>query len=114
MGSGGRFSSVRATGKKRDEHTQEFMLLSEMPGLSMLVDAINHRLPEGATDATVWDPFYVGDVPKPDDGAVLAVSQVNRCCSRRRWLRPLAGAVVGVWHPDDGGGSYGATTAYRW
>src|SRR6266545_7899719 len=32
---------------------QEFILLSDTLGASMLVDAINHRLPRGATETTV-------------------------------------------------------------
>ena len=37
---------------------QEFILLSDTLGASMLVDAINHRLLEGATETTVLGPFY--------------------------------------------------------
>ena len=42
-----------------DDKRQEFILLSDTLGLSMLVDAINHRSIEGATETTVLGPFYV-------------------------------------------------------
>ncbi len=40
---------------------QEFILLSDVLGVSMLVDAVNHREREGATQTTVLGPFYVGE-----------------------------------------------------
>src|SRR5690349_16789664 len=46
------------TGQMCDDKRQEFILLSDTLGVSMLVDAINHRMPEGATESTVFGPFY--------------------------------------------------------
>ena len=43
---------------------QEFILLSDTLGVSMLVDAINHRRPSGATQNTILGPFYVPDAPR--------------------------------------------------
>ncbi len=43
---------------------QEFILLSDTLGVSMLVDAINHRLPGNATETTVLGPFYVQAAPE--------------------------------------------------
>jgi hypothetical protein len=45
------------TGQMCSDTRQEFILLSDTLGVSMLVDAINHRLPEGATQTTVLGPF---------------------------------------------------------
>src|SRR6185437_3257783 len=50
---------LTATGKKCDDKRQEYILLSDTLGVSMLVDAINHRKPGGATETTVLGPFYV-------------------------------------------------------
>ena len=47
------------TGHLCSNTRQEFILLSDALGVSMLVDAINHRLPGGATETTVFGPFYV-------------------------------------------------------
>src|ERR1700761_7939914 len=51
---------------------QEFILLSDTLGVSMLVDAINHRLPKGATETTVLGPFYLDDAPKLALGADIS------------------------------------------
>ena len=49
------------TGQKCTDTRQEFILLSDVLGVSMLVDAVNHRDREGATQTTVLGPFYVGE-----------------------------------------------------
>ena len=48
-------------GQKCTPTRQEFILLSDVFGVSMLVDAVNHREREGATETTVLGPFYVGE-----------------------------------------------------
>src|SRR5215469_7698407 len=45
------------TGQMCDEKRQEFILLSDITGVSMLVDSINHRTSNGATESTVYGPF---------------------------------------------------------
>jgi hydroxyquinol 1,2-dioxygenase len=63
---------LTATGQKCDEKRQEFILLSDTLGVSMLVDALNHRAPAGATESTVLGPFYVNGAPSLPNGANLA------------------------------------------
>ena len=46
------------TGQMCDEKRQEYILLSDTLGVSMLVDAINHRIADSATESTVFGPFY--------------------------------------------------------
>ncbi len=87
---------------------QEFILLSDVLGVSMLVDAVNHREREGATQTTVLGPFYVGehrpmphgtDISKGIDGEPMFVqSRVTDLDGK-----PLAGAEIDVWHADDDG-----------
>src|SRR6202021_324912 len=48
-------------GQKGTPSRQEFILLSDVLGVSMLVDAVNHRERDGATETTVLGPFYVGE-----------------------------------------------------
>jgi hydroxyquinol 1,2-dioxygenase len=48
------------TGKMCSESRQEFILLSDILGVSMLVDAVNNRAGTGLTDSTVLGPFYAG------------------------------------------------------
>src|SRR6266436_1835061 len=80
------------TGHMCDDKRQEFILLSDTLGVSMLVDAINHPVPEGATETTVLGPFFVQAAPMIVTGSVSTVDG-----------RPLAGAVVDVWHSDNDG-----------
>jgi hydroxyquinol 1,2-dioxygenase len=92
------------TGHLCDATRQEFILLSDTLGVSMLVDAINHRLPEGATETTVFGPFYVTPPPYPTgadikghlNGYPLFVGGTVRSTEGR----PLEGATVDVWHAD--------------
>jgi len=93
------------TGQLCDDKRQEFILLSDTLGMSMLVDAIAHRGSAGATETTVLGPFYVAGrrdfplganlaagvpgVPMIVTGSVSAVAGA-----------PLAGAEVDVWQSD--------------
>src|SRR5438067_7644632 len=60
------------TGQMCDEKRQEFILLSDTLGASMLVDAINHPVPEGATETTVLGPFFVQASPEKQNGADIS------------------------------------------
>ena len=52
------------TGHKCGDGRQEFILFSDVMGVSMLVDAVNNRKPSGATESTVLGPFHVSDAPQ--------------------------------------------------
>jgi hypothetical protein len=61
------------TGKMCDDLVrQEFILPSDTLGVSMLVDAINHRSATGATDTTVYGPFYIKGMPERAYGENMA------------------------------------------
>src|SRR5205823_13731538 len=60
------------TGQMCDEKRQEFILLSDILGVSMLVDAINHRLPDEATESTIFGPFYREGAPELSMGANIS------------------------------------------
>ena len=74
----------------------------------MLVDAVNHREREGATETTVLGPFYVGEhKPMPHGTDISANLAGERMFVQSRVTdlkgKPLAGAAVDVWHADDDG-----------
>lgn len=99
---------LTATGQKCDAKRQEFILLSDTLGLSMLTVAMNHALPPQATEATVFGPFHVADAPAVEQGADLAGGAPGTpMFVQVRVLSlagaPIAGAEVDVWQADDDG-----------
>lgn len=97
------------TGQMCSDTRQEFILLSDVLGVSMLVDAINHRQPEGATETTVLGPFYVENPPPYPDGAEIASPDTpgERVYVEAAFTAPdgapIAGAQVDVWQSDGDG-----------
>jgi protocatechuate 3,4-dioxygenase beta subunit len=96
------------TGQTCTPLRQEFILLSDVLGVSMLVDAVNHREREGATETTVLGPFYVGEhrlTPHGSDISQGIAGEPMFVRSRVTDLsgQPLAGAEIDVWHADDDG-----------
>jgi len=96
------------TGKMCTEKRQEFILASDVLGVSMLVDAINHRVPTGATPTTVEGPFHVADAPERGSGENMtegAPGEPLFITGTVRGLdgKPLAGAVLDVWQTDGEG-----------
>ena len=97
---------LTATGQKCDARRQEFVLLSDILGLSSLVDVINAA--GGATESTVLGPFYVAGAParamgehigRPEDGSpTLVRGRVTDVAGQ-----PLDGATVDVWQSNDSG-----------
>jgi hydroxyquinol 1,2-dioxygenase len=96
------------TGQMCDGKRQEFILLSDTLGASMLVDAINHRLPAGATETTVLGPFFVQNAPKFQNGADISgglegeLLFVEASVAAANGTQ-LPGAVVDVWQSDEEG-----------
>jgi len=54
-----------------DDRRQEFILLSDTLGVTMLVDTVTHRKPAGTTESTVLGPFHVHGAPKLPFGAIF-------------------------------------------
>jgi len=96
------------TGHMSGDTRQEFILLSDVLGVSMLVDAINHKAHAGATDTTVLGPFYVGEhrvVPHGGDLAGDAPGERVFVDARVTDVagQPIRGATIDVWHADAAG-----------
>jgi hydroxyquinol 1,2-dioxygenase len=99
---------LTATGQKCDDRRQEFILLSDTLGLSMLTVAMNNDKPAGCTEATVFGPFHVEGAPHFESGADVANGAVGEpCIVRGRVLglkgEPVPAAVVEVWQADAAG-----------
>jgi hydroxyquinol 1,2-dioxygenase len=74
----------------------------------MLVDAVNHRERDGATQTTVLGPFYVGEHKAMPHGSNISPDLDGECMFVRSRVtdlagKPLAGVPVDVWHADDDG-----------
>lgn len=91
------------TGHITDERRQEFILWSDALGLSMLVDALAHELPPGATESTVLGPFYVPGSPRREYGESMVQEEGAGVPA---WVygrvldvsgAPIAGAELDVW-----------------
>jgi catechol 1,2-dioxygenase len=96
------------TGHMCNDWRQEFILLSDVLGVSMLVDAINARRPTGASENTVLGPFHVADAPEYEMGTNICLDQKGEdMVVRGRILdtegNPVAGARIDVWQANDEG-----------
>lgn len=95
-------------GHKTDDKRQEFILLSDTLGLSMLTVAMNNDKPPGCTEATVFGPFHVQDAPRYENGADISNGAKGEpCLVRGRVLglegEAVAGATIDVWQADAAG-----------
>jgi len=91
-----------------DDKRQEFILLSDITGVTMLVDAINHRLSDGATESTIFGPFYREGAQELPMGATISkdgrgepVVVMGRVLSTDG--SPIPNALLDVWETDENG-----------
>ncbi|MFD7816861.1 dioxygenase [Streptomyces sp. NPDC059785] len=99
---------LAATGQACTGTRQEFILLSDVLGVSMLVETLNGRRGPGATESTVLGPFHLTESPVRELGADIdLVGSGAPCVISGRVLSsdgtPLPGAVLDVWQADTGG-----------
>jgi hydroxyquinol 1,2-dioxygenase len=105
------FAGIRfltRTGHKCDDKRQEFVMASDVLGLSMLVIGINHRHPTGATESTVFGPFFVEGSRAFENGDDLANGAPGIPCHVRGVVRsvkgdPIPGAHLEIWQADEDG-----------
>lgn len=96
------------TGQICSDKRQEFILLSDVLGASMLVDAINHRRPVGATENTVFGPFHVDGAPELELGANINLDGKGELCLYQGRVldldgAPIENAYVDVWSDNEEG-----------
>lgn len=99
---------LTAAGHITDDKRQEFVLLSDVLGVSMQTIAVNNQSYGEATDATVFGPFFVEDAPVIPIGGDIAGGAAGQPC----WVegtvkdaagRPVPGARIEVWEADEDG-----------
>lgn len=96
------------TGQICSDERQEFILLSDVLGFSMLVDAINNRRPPGATENTVFGPFHVDGAPERQMGDCISLDGKGESCLYTGRVidlngEPIEGARVDVWSDNSEG-----------
>jgi hydroxyquinol 1,2-dioxygenase len=96
------------TGQISDEKRMEFILASDVLGLSMLVVQMNHRFDEHATPATVLGPFHIEGSPQLEFGADMSEGIAGKPLYIHGVVRdiegkPVPGAMLDVWQADPEG-----------
>jgi hydroxyquinol 1,2-dioxygenase len=100
---------LTAAGQMCSDKRQEFILLSDTMGVSMLVDLISNGKPPGATESTVFGPFYREGGPELPEGGNVAEGAEGGTPAivTGRVLdmegNPIAGAMLDVWQADPDG-----------
>jgi len=99
---------LTATGQTCTDTRQEFILLSDVLGLSMLLETLHGRSTPDATESTVLGPFHMTESPVRELGADIdLVGDGEPCVVSGRVLStdgtPLPGATVDVWQADGNG-----------
>jgi hydroxyquinol 1,2-dioxygenase len=99
---------VTKVGQISDEMRQEFILLSDVLGLSMTVVELNHGTGAGETEATVQGPFYVPGAPELPKGAMVDGNPPGDPLDVSGRIhdpkgKPIANALIDVWQAGEDG-----------
>lgn len=99
---------LTAAGQISTNKREEFILASDVLGLSMLVVQMNHRLDPAATPATVLGPFHIDGSPELDYAADMSEGLPGTPLYLHGTVRnlagdPVAGGVLDVWQADTEG-----------
>jgi hydroxyquinol 1,2-dioxygenase len=101
--------TLTEAGRMCSDKRQEFILFSDTLGVSMVVDLINHRKPDGATESTVFGPFHRLGAPELAAGGNIArldkTGTPTMVSGRVLDLdgRPIEGALLDVWQTQSSG-----------
>jgi len=106
------FQAIEAlteAGRMCSDKRQEFILFSDTLGVSMVVDLINHRKPDGATESTVFGPFHRLGAPELPAGGNIAprdkTGTPTLVSGRVLDLdgKPIMDALLDVWQTQSSG-----------
>ncbi|KAF2660496.1 aromatic compound dioxygenase [Lophiostoma macrostomum CBS 122681] len=95
-------------GKKCTDVRQEFILLSDTLGLSLLVDSIDHPKPASSTEGTVLGPYHTHDAKSESLGSSISADPDGEellciCTVSSTTGSPIANAKIDVWETDSHG-----------
>lgn len=105
---GAAIAFLTRVGHTTSENRQEFVLLSDVLGLSMQTVAVNNEAYRNATEATVFGPFFVDEAPQVETGGDIAAGAPGEPAWVEGTVRdvdgnPLPGARIEVWEADEEG-----------
>jgi protocatechuate 3,4-dioxygenase beta subunit len=87
---------------------QEFILLSDILGLSLLVDAIDHPKPPSSTEGSVLGPFHSHEAEVVPSGGDISSDPKGEPCLVICTIRdpsgaPIEGVKIDIWETDSSG-----------
>ncbi|KAL3431803.1 Intradiol ring-cleavage dioxygenase [Aspergillus tetrazonus] len=87
---------------------QEFILLSDVLGLSILVDSIDHPKPPGSTEGTVLGPFHTHEAEELSQGGLMSKDPAGEpllvvCTIKDTDGKPIEGVKIDIWETDSTG-----------
>ena len=96
------------TGQLSTDWRQEFILLSDTLGVSMLVETLNNHKSHGETESTVLGPFHIADVPHYQNGANICLDNKGEPVwvhgtVRNTKGKAIAGAKLDIWQANEDG-----------
>lgn len=99
---------LTAVGHVTDDRRQEFILLSDVLGVSMQTVTVNNEAAGETTEATVLGPFFTEDSPEIPLAGDLALGAQGQPCWVEGSVRdtsggPVPGARIEVWEADEDG-----------
>lgn len=99
---------LTAVGHLTDDRRQEFILLSDVLGVSMQTINVNNETAGNATEATVFGPFFMEDAPEITNGGDIAGGAPGQPCWVEGTVKdtsgnPIPGARIEVWEADEDG-----------
>ncbi|KAF5336480.1 hypothetical protein D9611_006683 [Ephemerocybe angulata] len=99
---------LTAVGHKSSDLRSEMILLSDVLGVSSLVNIINNPKPPGATEGTVLGPFFTDDAHEVSYGESIASEGKGHYMFVEGKIlntqgQPIAGAIIDTWESDGDG-----------
>ncbi|KAF1980311.1 catechol dioxygenase [Bimuria novae-zelandiae CBS 107.79] len=99
---------LTSTGQICSDVRQEFILLSDILGLSLLVDSVDHPKPPGSTEGTVLGPFHTHDAEHLENGCIMSYDHNGEpllvtCTVKDIRGNPIPDVKIDIWETDSSG-----------
>lgn len=104
----GNIAQIQTPPPPETDCCEEFILLSDIVGLSLLVDSIDHPKPSHSTEGTVLGPFHTHDAPSDQNGTSISADPngdplLVLCTVKSTSGEPVEGVKIDIWETDSHG-----------